>query len=280
MTRHFPLEADVEFFHLRFGEQPPAARFELVEDLARPDGGLYGGTGIGASIAAMEAATGRAALWVTTQFVAQVRVGSVIELSTDVLATGRAVSQVQVTGTHEGRLLFVSVGSTAEPREGGLEGQFLVRPEVSPPESSVPMTMTMGPVPEGPSHFRGNVEYRVAEVARPGEGGPDMALWARLTRDRPTTAAGIAFVADMVPPAVARAAGVMGGGPSLDNSLRFGPVDDGLTWVLLDLRGQMAHGGHGHGSVAVWSPDGRLLATGGQTSNMTLFRGPDPRFEP
>lgn len=272
MTGDFPDPADVEFFHLDLTGEPGRARFELVEDLARPDGALYGGTGIGVSIAAMEAATRRSVLWVTTQFVAQVRVGSVIDLSTDVLASGRAVSQVRVTATHQGTLLFVSVGSTAEPRPGGMEGQFLTMPEVSPPETAVPMTMGP-PGPEAPSHFRGNVEYRVAEVLWPEEGGPDMALWARMTRERPATAATIAFLADMVPPAVARAAGVMGGGPSLDNSLRFAPVPAGLTWVLLDLRGQMVHGGHGHGSVAVWSPDGRLLATGGQSSNMTLFRG-------
>ena len=52
-----------------------------------------------------------------------------------------------------------------------------------------------------------------------------MALWARLTGPgRAMTAAGVAFVADMVPGAIARAAGKLGGGFSLDNALRFAAV--------------------------------------------------------
>jgi acyl-CoA thioesterase len=62
---------------------------------------------------------------------------------------------------------------------------------------------------------------------------------------------------------------MVGGGTSLDNSLRFGRIPEGDTWVLLDLRAHMAAGAHAHGSVHVWSPDGQLLAVGGQSANMT-----------
>src|SRR5206468_7989997 len=124
---------------------------------------LYGGTGIAVSLAAMEAATGRDALWVTTLFAATAYVGSVIEVTADVLATGRAISQVQVTGRHEGRVLFVFLGCTATPPPDGLTGQYEVMPEVAPPEVAPPLAF--GPArSEDPRGFNRNLEYRTAEL--------------------------------------------------------------------------------------------------------------------
>jgi acyl-CoA thioesterase len=106
------------------------------------------------------------------------------------------------------------------------------------------------------------------EAQRPGR----MTVWARFTGDWQTafphmTPAGLGFVADLVPLAVSRACGVDGAGTSLDNSLRIGePVDS--EWVLLDVDAHVAVGGFGHGHVHVWSPDGRLLATGTQSARL------------
>jgi acyl-CoA thioesterase len=215
----------------------------------------------------MEASTGHGALWVTTQYVATAQQNDIIECSTDVLARGRNIAQVQVTGRLGNDVLFVSVGSTATPRKGGMEGQFQVMPKVSPPEDAEPMVFGLGR-PEGFRGFTEQVEYRLAEVRGPRETAAPLALWVRLMGDRPFTPAGIAFVADMVPGAIARALGLVGGGASLDNSLRFGRVQDDQEWILLELRGHMAVGAHAHGSVSVWSRQGDLLAVGGQSANM------------
>ena len=74
----------------------------------------------------------------------------------------------------------------------------------------------------------------------------------------------------MVPVAVARAAGKVGAGFSLDNSLRFAEIPP-TQWVLLELSGQVASHGYGHGDLTVWSSDGTLVATGSQTANMTFL---------
>ena len=106
-------------------------------------------------------------------------------------------------------------------------------------------------------------------------------LWARLTPPRrEMTPAGVAYLADMVPGAIARAAGKLGGGFSLDNALRFAEVRP-TEWVLLHLRGDVATHGYGHGSFTAWSSEGALLATGSQTASMThVFDGPDdPQME-
>jgi len=274
-----PHPTDLRLLNLSLDPEGGHGRFELIWGLGRHDGALYGGTGIAVSVAAMEAATGREALWVTTQFAATAHLGSVIDVETQVLASGRAISQLLVTARHAGRTLFVSVGSTATPRPDGLDGQFETMPVVTAPEDSMPIVL-------GPTWMKdvgglgANIEYRVAR--RPDAGAPaptaaqveatgqqvPMTLWARLTEGRPSTRAGIAFLADMIPPAIARAAGMLGGGPSLDNSLRFGRVGPDVTWVLLELWGHMAYGAHAHGAARVWSPDGDLLAVGSQTANM------------
>jgi acyl-CoA thioesterase len=83
-------------------------------------------------------------------------------------------------------------------------------------------------------------------------------------------AAVMAYLADMVPLSIARAAKRAGGGTSIDNTLRFsGGVAD--ERVLLELDPHLASGGYGHGGVLVWSPDGELLASGGQTTSLLLF---------
>ncbi len=238
----------------------------MVPDVARHDGTLYGGTAIAVSVAAMEAASGRPALWATTQFVATARLGEVVECTTEVLANGRNISQLQVTGRLGSQVLFVSLGSTATPRPDGIEGQFQSMPAMTPPEDSAPMVLG---APGGFRGFLSRVEYREALPLGPSESNPPLALWARLTSSAAFTPAGLSFVADMVPGAIARSVGKVGGGTSLDNSLRFGSIADGTEWVLLDLRAQMAAGAHAHGSVRVWSPEGHLLAVGGQSANMT-----------
>ena len=96
-----------------------------------------------------------------------------------------------------------------------------------------------------------------------------MAMWARLTDDVRSspemTPATLGFLADMVPIACAWACGVAGAGTSFDNSLRIGEAVD-TEWVLLDLDAHVAVDGFGHGQVHLWSPDGRMLATGTQSA--------------
>jgi len=263
----FPRPSDTDLLGLEFDAELRRAHFALVPGVARHDGALYGGTAIAVSVVAMEAATGRGSLWVTTQYVATAGLTDIIECTTHVLAKGRNVAQAQVTGRHGDRVLFVSVGSTATPRPGGMEGQFLDSPDVSRPEDADPLVL--GPArSDGFRGFTSQVEYRLAEVRAATDPPPQLAMWARIRGGGGVTPASIAFVADMVPGAIARAVGLVGGGKSLDNSLRFGRIPEGEEWVLLELRAQMAVGSHAHGSVKVWSRRGELLAVGGQSANM------------
>jgi len=250
----------------------------LEPPFLRHDGALYGGTAIAASVLAMEAATERSVQWITTQFVRPAQNGSTIDMQTDVLATGKRTAQVRVTASVGEEIVYTSIGSVGIPIETGLTGQFEQMPNVGGPDEAVDIWSghtRPGQIPDQDS-FRRAVEYRQMPA---GEGPGPIFMWSRFTDGTPMTRAGLAFVADMVPVAIARGAGKMGAGTSLDNSMRFGQVPE-VEWVLLELRGNLAAGGYGHGIVRCWAEDGTYLAIGSQTASMIFIfdEGEAPPF--
>jgi acyl-CoA thioesterase len=267
----YPHVRDLDLIPLGCDDQEPSrGHFELTIDLARPDGALYGGTGVAASVMAMEAATQRDALWVLTQFVSSPTVGSRIDWVVLTHAAGGRIAQLQVMASVDEQLVYCALGATARPRPGGLDGRFLPMPEVTAPDDSPPMHRGM--VGQPAPGFQRRVEFREATLRAPAPNR--MALWARLRSGSELTRAAVAFLADMVPVAVARAAGRQGAGFSLDNALRFGDLPP-TEWVLIELRGDLSNHGYGHGSLAAWASDGTLVATGSQTANMKAIWGPD-----
>lgn len=254
--------------------------YELVPHLARTDGALYGGTALAASLEAFEVASGRPALWCTTQFSATTTIGAQIDQTVEVLAEGRNVAQVRLTASTEGRLLYSALGATGFPRTGpagAAEGTGPAMPEVAPP-SAAPARERHAEADVG---FSTITEFRqvpyppdpVTEAERPGR----IAMWAKLRGTTKHTPASLAFLADMVPIAICHATGVPGAGTSLDNTLRVGHLVES-EWVLLDLEGHIARDGYGHGAVHIWSADGVLMATGSQTSPLFVF--PEGRTGP
>ena len=63
----------------------------------------------------------------------------------------------------------------------------------------------------------------------------------------------------------------MGGGASLDNTIRVGEDIDS-EWVLVDCRPDGAANGYGHGTVLLWSPAGALLGVASQSTTLRRFR--------
>jgi acyl-CoA thioesterase len=237
-------------------------RFPLTTPLSRFDGKFYGGTGVAAVTAIMEAESGRHAVWATVQFVSTTGIGTDIDCSVEVLAEGRRTSQVRVTASVGDETLFSALGSTAEVRRSPLEAQFGSMPDVPLPDDSESWRPVLP---------NGRVEERTGwlshiELRHAGEGG---SLWARMN-DRPLTRAALGFVADVVPSGVVRAAGRAGAGTSLDNSIRFGPDPVG-DWVLIDIDPHLISGGYVHGAARLWATDGTLLAVASQSASLLLF---------
>lgn len=242
---------------------------ELTPPLRRMDGRLYGGTGIAVAVATMEAETARDALWTTVQFVGSADPGERIDCHVEVLAGGRRTSQLRLTATVGDRPVLVALGATGVHRESPAEIQVGVMPNVPGPDESEPW-----------GH-----RWRGAEVPQVGwlliadmrEVELDdnrFAVWGRM-RDQPHSRATISFLADMVPTSVVRAAGFMGAGTSLDNSMRFGTFT-GTEWILLDFDPWFAAGGYLHGGARVWAQDGTLLGFASQTASEIVWSGETP----
>jgi acyl-CoA thioesterase-2 len=268
---------DARLLGLRRTAAADRVSFSLVPHLCRPDGALYGGTAVAAACAAMELVTGRPTLWVSVQLVSSAQRDDEVDVHVEVVAAGRRIDQVRLSAMVDGRLVFAAVGSAATPKIGAISGTGPRMPLVAPPDP------TGGPL-FGRARWDHDGEtghHRVAqfvEAARLDDGIDDLPghvlMWARLLDETTTTAAKLGFLADMVPVAVCRAAGVMGAGTSLDNSLRIGHLVDS-EWVLLELQGHVAADGYGYGDVRLWSPDGTLLGSGSQTAKLFSF---DERF--
>jgi acyl-CoA thioesterase II len=241
-------------------------RFVARTDLCTPFGFLYGGSGIAASIEAAERVVGRPLVWITTQFIGTPVPGDVVDLRVEVAASGRATTQAQVVGSVGDRVVFTSLCAHTE-RPAGDEAQFVTMPDVPGPDDCASMLEPF--VQEVHGSFFDSLERRVARgelgleaIGHPQTGG--LALWCRIVDHQIGSPATQAYVADIVPLAVCAALGVSPGGTSIDNTIRVVDTHPSI-WVLVDIVPDGHGRSIGHGSVHMWSQDGRLLGTAQQT---------------
>lgn len=246
--------------------------FPLTGALARHDGRLYGGTAVAAAVAMAEQASQRRCLWTTVQFVSgSSTVGDRIDCQVEVLAAGRRTTQLRVIGRVGSQEIFCALAATAVPKARALQGVYEEPPTVLEPELCEEFRF---PVPEAMRATDVGLERHLEiRIAADVEGRPirpgHLCFWTRV-RDHRATPALIGYMADMVPMSVVHAAGHVGGGTSLDNTIRIGPPAD-TDWVLLQLDPHQAVGGYGHGTVHVWSPDGVLVASASQTASLLVL---------
>lgn len=239
--------------------------FELAPGLSRLDGKFYGGTGVAVATAAMEAETGRRALWTSVQFVASAETGDSLDCRVEVVAAGRRTSQVSVSGWQGDRLVFSGLGATGETRSGPVEAAFGRMPDLPAPADCPPWE---------PSALFAGVGGRPGWLritdARAADGAGSM--WMRL-EGRSLTNAAMGFLADVVPNGVLRAAGRLGAGTSLDNTVRFGRPPHG-EWMLVEVEPHMVSGGYVHGAARLWTEDGEMVGVASQTAGVMLFDQP------
>jgi acyl-CoA thioesterase len=86
-------------------------------------------------------------------------------------------------------------------------------------------------------------------------------------------AAALAVLGDYVPMGVGQALGKVGGGNSLDNTLRVIRLVP-TKWVLLDIQVHGVDHGFGHGLVHLFAEDGTLLATASQSCIVRFWKPP------
>jgi acyl-CoA thioesterase len=257
--------SDLDFYGIRLDADAGRASFVVVDDLVNARSGLYGGAALGASVAIMEAVTGRRAIWMTAQFVSSPAGGETIECRVEVPAHGARMSQVRVTATGQSGEAFTAIGACGEPREQAY-AVFDHMPDVTPVEEA---RFADFDIPRVDSSYFRITDRRVAIEPDAVEGtGTHAAFWVRVD-GRKATPALLSFFGDAAAFGIFSALGSSVMAPamactSIDNTLRVGEPAD-TEWVLLDIRAHSVGNGYGHGTVELWSPDGRLLGTVSQS---------------
>ena len=244
----------------------------VTPGISTPGPFLFGGCGLGAAIAAMEAVSGRPVIWATAQYLSYANPPSVLDIDVTVGAQGRSITQARVVG-HVVDQEILTVNAALGTRDLDTEGSWVERPVVPPPDDC-PVRPPRVPDTES---IMDRLDIRLANARSwdevDGNPSPDgrSVLWARMPDLlEPSSGASLAILGDYVPFGIGQALGRVGGGNSLDNTLRVYRLVP-TEWVLLDIRIHAVAHGFGHGVVHLWAEDGTLLATASQSTIIRMM---------
>ena len=228
---------------------------------------LFGGAGMAAGLAAIEAATGRPTVWAAAQYLSYARPDQLLTLQVTVPVTGRYSSQARVV-ISAGDAEILTVNAALGARPGAIEAQWAAMPDVPPPGDCPIMEYNWV---RRADDLNASFEKRVAagRFGNAASGNPSADGIARLwIRPRDPAMAvdriALAVMADFLPSGIGNALGTAAGGNSLDNTIRFARVAP-TEWVLADLRIYAASQGFVHGRVHLFGADGTLMATASQS---------------
>lgn len=237
-------------------------------------GSLFGGVGLAAGVAAMEAESGQPAVWATAQYIATMYNPSEMHLDVATPAVGRTVTQCRVMGTFaddDGTHDVITLLGAAGRRPEKLRGAWEVFPDAVAPSASVDPEREF----DYPS-LHDHVEVKMARgmFGFSGVGEPTgdnrSLVWVRMPEVR-VDAAALAIIADYSPSVIGNAAGRVTNLSSLDNTIRYADAAPGDTdWVLCDNRVEFIGNGFAHSSCLMWSESGQLLATASQSMTIVL----------
>jgi acyl-CoA thioesterase len=226
---------------------------------------LFGGCALGAAVSAIEQTTGRTCVWTTAQYLSYARPGEVMDIDVIVAVTGNQITQARAIG-HVGEREIITVNAALGSRSFPHAGQFVTMPEVPPPQECSKREA----LPRHKGTFHESMEERGVKFRRERDrdetlGDGRSIMWARIPSVIDgVDAAALAVLGDFVPMAVGEALGIIGGGNSLDNTLRVAALVP-TEWVLLDIQVHTVNNGFGHGNVHMFAEDGTLMAIASQS---------------
>jgi len=220
---------------------------------------LFGGAGLAAAVAALEAVTGRPTVWAAAQYLSYARPPATLDLDVVVPVAGRHSSQARVTG-HVGDTEILTVNAALGSRPEPLVAQWTTMPSVPRPEDCPEFTQDWS---RSETDIRGRLDLRVASPRDPAPDGRSM-LWARRSDGGAVDRVTLAVFADFLPSGISPALGQRAGGNSLDNTIRYVRTVP-TEWVLLDTQIDAVANGFGHGRMQLYADDGTLMASASQS---------------
>ncbi len=248
-------------------------RLRVTERLITPGQFLFGGCGLAAGIVALEEASGRPAVYAAAHYLSFAPLGASVEVSVDLAAVGRRVTQARATARSEGREVL-SVSAALGTGELSAPSPWLTMPRVPEPEES--------PVRGTPARFEDSIfNYVEARIAQGrsysemnGEPGPaNSALWLRVPDHLEPSAATLAIFGDFLAGGASQPFGRHVMGRSLDNTVRVATLS-ATEWILLEIHMHALTGGFAQGTGFLWSRDGVLLGTASQSMSPKLWEPP------
>lgn len=236
---------------------------------------LFGGVAFAACIEAMERAAQSPAIFASAQFIAAARAGDDLRIEPEIVADGRSVRQCRVTALCGDRP-FLQVYGACGGQDAAAVAQGPRMPIVAPPgacpERSVARLLS--------SNIQSLFEFRLAGGELPdragwtgegdADGGGELLCWVRPRGGAAIDRRTMAVIADCAALALPGALGRQASGSSLDNMIRF-VADPAEDWVLAAMRVDGVRGGLAHIATRLFSPDGTLLATAGQSMLLRLW---------
>jgi len=236
---------------------------------------LFGGSGLGALIAAMAASSGRPPVWATAQYLSYVKPPVVADISVTIESAGKQITQASAALFVEGRKVITATGALGS-RESSVSGVWITAPDAAAPETCLQVHHRFGYADgvEKSMELRlaaGRFPVKGQEFDAPSDGR--MLLWARPSNRQPIKPEILAIIGDYVSAASSHALGRYCAGNSLDNTIRFIETDP-TDWVLCDIRIEAVIAGFIHGGMYMFSQRGALL---GIASTTLILRLPDPQ---
>lgn len=233
-------------------------------------GSLFGGVGLAAGVIALEQVVGKSAVWATGQYASTVFPPASMDLTVELPAVGRTVSQGRVIGRVDGREIIAVLGAAGR-REEVRRGMWDEFPQARSPEDSLDVGRSF----EYES-IHSHVDVRIASgmfgftgVGEP-TGDNTSVLWVRMPGVHHDAAA-LAILADYSPSVLGSALGQVTSLTSLDNTIRFTePLAHESEWILLQNRVDFVGNGFAQTSCRMWSQDGSLLATASQSATVVI----------
>lgn len=244
----------------------------VTEAISSPGGFLYGGCGLAAAIAALEAATDRPLVWASAQYLSFARPGELVDIEVTVPVSRRQVSQGRAIA-RVGDREVLTVNAALGHRVMDLAGTWETMPGVPAPPDCDALDLWH---PNDTKSVSTRLEVRVAagrgHSQLPGPAIPTgrSALWAKVPEIQELSSASLAVLGDFLPFGISQALGLQAGGNSLDNTLRIGQIVP-TDWVLLDIRMHQLERGFGHGTLFLWTEKGALIGTASQSTIIRMW---------
>jgi acyl-CoA thioesterase-2 len=253
------------FLGLQQSHNPFRWHLEVTRGISTTGNFLFGGCGLGAAISALEGTSGRDVVWAAAQYLSFAKPGEVMDVDVTLAVVGHQMTQARAV-CHVGNREILTVNAALGHRPIDAAGQFETMPAAPPPDECERRVHRL----PSDGTINDRLEQRLAKGrpldeldGTPGDG--QTLLWARLPDViEGVDATALAILGDFVPMGVGQALGVLGGGNSLDNTLRVVHLVP-TEWVLLDIRVHAVERGFAHGLVHMYAEDGTLLATASQS---------------